>query len=81
MRTRLTRREREIASLIQEDLSNKEIAVRLRIEVATVKNHVHNLMEKLNIHRRAEAARAIGAPALRNRSVSGWSAPAAPPSK
>lgn len=59
-RKRLTRREREITALIQQDLSNKEIAIRLRIEVATVKNHVHSVLEKLHIHRRAEAARAMG---------------------
>jgi two-component system, NarL family, nitrate/nitrite response regulator NarL len=50
---RLTRREREVASLMREDLSNKEIATRLRIEVATVKNHVHNVLDKLQVHRRA----------------------------
>jgi DNA-binding NarL/FixJ family response regulator len=38
-------RESEIVQLIDEGLSNKEIAVRLGIEVATVKNHVHNLLE------------------------------------
>lgn len=53
---RLTRREREIAGLIELGLSNKEIAVRLGIELATVKNHVHNLLEKLRVHRRGEAA-------------------------
>jgi two-component system nitrate/nitrite response regulator NarL len=58
-RAKLTRREREIAALIQQGLSNKEIAIRLSIEVATVKNHVHNVLEKLKIHRRAEAARAM----------------------
>lgn len=58
-RSKLTRREREIAALMQDDLSNKEIAVRLRIEVATVKNHVHSVLEKLNVHRRAEAAHAM----------------------
>jgi two-component system, NarL family, nitrate/nitrite response regulator NarL len=52
----LTAREVEIAALIDEGLSNKEIAQRLRIEVATVKNHVHNILEKLNVRRRAEAA-------------------------
>lgn len=57
--SKLTRREREIAALMQQDLSNKEIAIRLRIEVATVKNHVHSVLEKLNIHRRAEAAGAM----------------------
>jgi two-component system nitrate/nitrite response regulator NarL len=56
---RLTRRECEIAALIHEGLSNKEIAVRLSIETATVKNHVHNLLEKLNVHHRTEAGRLI----------------------
>ncbi|MFL5493812.1 MAG: LuxR C-terminal-related transcriptional regulator [Gemmatimonadales bacterium] len=52
----LTARESEIVRLIDQGLSNKEIAVRLGIEVATVKNHVHNLLEKLRVRRRAEAA-------------------------
>jgi DNA-binding NarL/FixJ family response regulator len=52
----LTARESEIVRLIDEGLSNKEIAVRLGIEVATVKNHVHNLLEKLRVRRRSEAA-------------------------
>lgn len=66
----LTHREREVAKLICEDLSNKEIATRLGIEVATVKNHVHNLLDKLRVHRRAEAVRllayATGRPAGHN---------------
>jgi two-component system, NarL family, nitrate/nitrite response regulator NarL len=53
--TRLTPREREIVALIDEGLSNKEIAARLTIEVATVKNHVHNILEKLQVRRRGEA--------------------------
>ena len=57
---RLTRREREVGALMGEDLSNKDIATRLRIEVATVKNHVHNVLDKLQVHRRAEAARLLG---------------------
>lgn len=52
----LTRREIQILHLIEDGLTNKEIAVRLGIEVATVKNHVHNLLEKLRVHRRADAA-------------------------
>jgi two-component system, NarL family, nitrate/nitrite response regulator NarL len=52
----LTLREAEILRLIDLGLSNKEIAVRLGIEVPTVKNHVHNLLAKLRVHRRAEAA-------------------------
>jgi two-component system nitrate/nitrite response regulator NarL len=53
---RLTRREREVASLLNEGLTNKEIARELRIEVATVKNHVHNILEKLGVRTRGEAA-------------------------
>ncbi|MEP6762807.1 MAG: response regulator transcription factor [Gemmatimonadaceae bacterium] len=52
----LTAREREIAPLIDRGFSNKEIAAHLHIEVATVKNHVHNLLEKLHVASRGEAA-------------------------
>jgi DNA-binding NarL/FixJ family response regulator len=52
----LTARERQILRLIDTGLSNKEIAQQLRIEVATVKNHVHNILEKLHVRRRGEAA-------------------------
>jgi two-component system, NarL family, nitrate/nitrite response regulator NarL len=53
---RLSGREREIVELIDRGLTNKEIAQRLRIGVATVKNHVHNILEKLQVSRRGEAA-------------------------
>lgn len=52
----LTPRETEIVRLIDDGLSNREIARRLAIEPATVKNHVHNLLEKLHVSRRGEAA-------------------------
>jgi len=52
----LTAREVEILELIADGLSNKEIAKRLFIEVATVKNHVHNILGKLKVRRRSEAA-------------------------
>jgi DNA-binding NarL/FixJ family response regulator len=61
----LTRREAEIASLLDEGKSNKEIAVGLGIEVATVKNHVHHILEKLKVHRRAEVPRTVRARARR----------------
>jgi DNA-binding NarL/FixJ family response regulator len=51
----LTVRESQVAGLIAEGLSNKEIATRLCIEVATVKNHVHNILEKLGVKRRFDA--------------------------
>jgi DNA-binding NarL/FixJ family response regulator len=52
----LTRREFEVLTLIEEGLSNKEIAHRLSIEVRTVKNHVHNLLGKMHVAHRGEAA-------------------------
>ena len=55
----LTRREFEIIELVDQGHSNKEIARRLRIGPATVKNHVHNILEKLHVRRRAEAAAAV----------------------
>jgi two-component system, NarL family, nitrate/nitrite response regulator NarL len=53
---RLTPREAQIVDLIDEGLSNKQIAGRLSIELATVKNHVHSILEKLEVERRGEAA-------------------------
>lgn len=55
----LTRREAEIVSLIEASLSNKEIAARLHIEVSTVKNHVHNILDKLQLHDRHSAVNYI----------------------
>jgi two-component system nitrate/nitrite response regulator NarL len=53
---RLTSRETEVVDLIAEGLSNKQIARRLSIELATVKNHVHSILEKLEVERRTEVA-------------------------
>jgi len=57
----LSRRELQIAHLIDRGLTNKQIASRLGIEAATVKNHVHNLCEKLEVHRRGAAVARIRA--------------------
>jgi two-component system nitrate/nitrite response regulator NarL len=52
----LTPREREVLRLIGQDLSNQEIADQLVIEVGTVKNHVHSILQKLNVNSRQDAA-------------------------
>ncbi len=52
----MTAREREVVLLIDAGLSNKEIALRLNIGVATAKKHVHNILEKLHVTTRGEAA-------------------------
>lgn len=63
----LTRREREILDLIGHDFTNQDIAEHLYIEVGTVKNHVHNILSKLKVSSRREAARAYF-PRMRARS-------------
>jgi two-component system NarL family response regulator len=53
---RLTSREMEVLQFIGEGLTNQEIAGRLVVEVGTVKNHVHSILEKLKVNNREEAA-------------------------
>jgi DNA-binding NarL/FixJ family response regulator len=52
----LTTREAQILKMLELGRSNRDIAVRLNIAVHTVKNHVHNLLSKLGVNTRAEAA-------------------------
>lgn len=52
----LTRREVEILHLVAEQCSNETIASRLGISIHTVKNHVHNILDKLQVDNRASAA-------------------------
>ena len=52
----LTPRERDVLSLIGDGMTNQEIASQLVIEVGTVKNHVHNILKKLDVTSREEAA-------------------------
>lgn len=52
---RLTARERQVVTLMERGLSNKEIGRSLCIQLATVKNHVHNILDKLQVSSRADA--------------------------
>jgi DNA-binding NarL/FixJ family response regulator len=52
----LTSRELEVLELIGKGLTNQQISDQLVIEVGTVKNHVHSILEKLNVGSRGEAA-------------------------
>jgi DNA-binding NarL/FixJ family response regulator len=55
----LTRREGEVLQLIGRGLSNKEIARDLSLSLATVKHHVHHVLQKLKLPRRAQAMRRV----------------------
>ena len=52
----LTDRELEVAELVAEGLTNKEVATRLRLSVRTAENHVLNVMNKLGLDNRAQVA-------------------------
>lgn len=51
----LTQRELEVLHLVADGMSNKEISAHLGVELQTVKNHVHNILEKLRVNNRREA--------------------------
>ncbi len=51
----LTEREKEILRWVAAGLQNKEIAQKLGISLATVRNHIHNILEKLDVHSKLEA--------------------------
>jgi len=53
---RMTAREKEVIALIGNAMTNKEIALNLKISSFTVKSHVHNILEKLALHSRLEVA-------------------------
>lgn len=57
----LTRRESEVARLIARGYSNKEIARALTVSVATVKHHVHNILNKMQLPSRMRVAHALRA--------------------
>jgi DNA-binding NarL/FixJ family response regulator len=54
--TELTKREIEVLKLVAQGLNNREIGRRLFISENTVKNHVRNILEKLHLHSRMDAA-------------------------
>src|SRR3972149_3683366 len=52
----LSPREVEVLELASQGATNREIADRLYISVGTVKNHIHNILEKLHLKNRAQIA-------------------------
>lgn len=62
----LTRREGEVARCVAEGYSNKEIARHLNLSLATVKHHVHNILQKMRLPTRKRVARAMHGSPWRN---------------
>jgi DNA-binding NarL/FixJ family response regulator len=58
----LSKREQEVAALIAQGLSNKQIAKRLHISQATVKDHVHRILTKTDLPNRTAIAVAMQSP-------------------
>ena len=58
----LSSREREVAELVAQGLSNKLIADRLHLAISTVKDHVHRIFEKTGLANRAAIAAACRGP-------------------
>ena len=56
----LTAREREVIGLLAHGLTNREIGSRMFVSESTAKFHVHNVMRKLGVRRRAEVGYAAG---------------------
>jgi DNA-binding NarL/FixJ family response regulator len=53
----LTAREREVLRLLARGLDNQAIAARLQLSTHTARTHVGNILRKLGVHSRADAAR------------------------
>jgi DNA-binding CsgD family transcriptional regulator len=58
-RYKFTRRECEIIDLVCGGMSNKQIAAALTIEISTVKNHLHHILQKANVRSRLELERVL----------------------
>lgn len=54
--TRLTAREREVLTQVSQGLTNKQVATRLGVSENTVRNHLRNILEKLHLENRVQAA-------------------------
>lgn len=57
VKNELSGSERKVFRLLEKGLSNKAIAIQLRVSENTVKFHLKNIYKKLNVHNRVEAIR------------------------
>jgi DNA-binding NarL/FixJ family response regulator len=52
----MTELEREVIRLLDDGFVNNEIGKKLHVSTNTVKSHIHNIIEKIALHQRLEAA-------------------------
>src|SRR5580704_14999443 len=69
----LTSQERKILDLVAEGMTNRHIAEKVFLAEKTVKNYVSNILLKLGLSRRAEAAAFMARRSLKKRDTNGWS--------
>jgi DNA-binding NarL/FixJ family response regulator len=69
----LTAQERKILDLVAEGMTNRQIAEKVFLAEKTVKNYVSNILLKLGLSRRAEAAAFMARRNMRNREKNDWS--------
>ena len=69
----LTGQERKILDLVAEGMTNRQIAEKVFLAEKTVKNYVSNILLKLGLSRRAEAAAFMARRNMKNREKSDWS--------
>jgi DNA-binding CsgD family transcriptional regulator len=71
-RSPLTARELEVAALVAEGLTNREVAAQLRLSVRTAENHLLNVMNKLGFNNRAQVAGWFARTQSTNESLRSW---------
>ena len=69
----LTPQERKILDLVAEGMTNREIAEKVFLAEKTVKNYVSNILSKLGLSRRAEAAAYMARRRAKRDDSTGWS--------
>jgi DNA-binding NarL/FixJ family response regulator len=69
---RLTTREHEVLELVSKGITNREIARRLFVSESTVRSHIHNILDKLQLSNRVQAAAFVLMSRDAERAPAGW---------
>jgi len=69
---RLTTRENEVLELVSKGITNREIARRLFVSESTVRSHIHNILDKLQLSNRVQAAAFVLMSRDSEQTTAGW---------